>query len=154
MTIFRLTRQKYAHELSGYGASLFGNRWNSKGIKMIYAAESRALAMAEVVVHITLANLPSDFMMVEIDVPDSLSIGVIERTKLAENWNAHPFQYFTQQMGDEFIRNQEHAILKVPSAVVKGDYNYLINPIHPEFKNIYIKNASHFPFDHRIFNEN
>jgi len=51
MEVFRLSRAKYADQLSGYGAALKGARWNSRGVEMIYAAENRSLAMAEVLVH-------------------------------------------------------------------------------------------------------
>ena len=73
MRVFRLSKKKYSKELSGKGASKSGNRWNSKGTEIIYSAESRALAMAEVAVHLTLATLPSDYVMIEIDIPETIA---------------------------------------------------------------------------------
>ena len=112
MKLFRLTRKQYATELSGKGAAKFGNRWNSKGTEMIYTAESRALAMAEVLVHLNLATLPSNFMMMEIDVLDSVSIKKIELKDLPKYWNVHPPSSITQKIGDEFILVREVCILK------------------------------------------
>jgi|SRR5690554_2136102 len=152
MRVFRLSRKKYANDLSGKGAAMFGNRWNSKGIEMLYTAESRALAMAEVVVHLSLAALPDDYMMIEIDIPESIKIEVLEPQHLGVDWNSIPPRPNTQIIGDTFIYSKKHCVLRVPSAVVKGDYNYLLNPNHPDFKKIKIIEVTNFPFDERIFN--
>ncbi len=151
MKVYRLSRRKYAKDFSGKGAALFGYRWNSKGIEMVYTAESRALAMAEVAVHLTLANLPDDYMMIEIEIPDTLAIEGIEVKDLHVDWNSYPHSIKTQQLGDEFVRSMKACVLKVPSAVVKGDFNYLLNPNHPEIQSIRVIDTSDFPFDHRIF---
>ena len=151
MRVFRLSRSKYADELSGKGAALSGNRWNSKGTEIIYTAEGRALALAEVAVHLSIAALPKDFMMITIDIPDSLSVKTLDAAILPENWNTHPPIRATQQLGDEFIFSGEYALLKVPSAVVMGDFNFLINPHHADFKQIKIASAQAFPIDRRLF---
>lgn len=151
MLVFRLSKRKYANELSGKGASKFGNRWNSKGVEMIYTAESRALAMVEVLVHLSLAALPSDFMMMVIDIPDDVQIGALDLSTLDKNWNTHPHYIETQKLGDQFVDSADVCVFKVPSAVVKGDFNYLVNPHHVNFKKIQIVDVSPFPFDKRIF---
>lgn len=151
MRIFRLSRKKYSAELSGKGAALSGNRWNSKGTEIIYTSESRALAMAEVAVHLTLATLPADFMMLEIGVPDDLEIKRISSKKLPLRWNAFPHAQKTQVFGDSFIRQNNYAVLQVPSSVVPGDFNYLLNPFHSDFKRIKIISKNNFPWDKRIF---
>lgn len=151
MRVFRLSRRKYARDLSGKGAALFRYRWNSKGVEIVYTAESRALAMAEVAVHLTLANLPDDYMMIEIEIPDTVAIEKIDVSALGSDWNTYPHTLETQLLGDDFARSLNACVLKVPSAVVKGDFNYLLNPIHPEIEKIRIIEASDFPFDQRIF---
>ncbi|RXJ44480.1 RES family NAD+ phosphorylase [Gelidibacter gilvus] len=151
MRVFRLSKKKYSKELNGKGASKSGNRWNSKGTEVTYTAESRALAMAEVAVHLTIATLPSDYVMIEIDIPDDIQIKELELEELPDNWNTHPPNISTQKIGDEFIASIDVCVLKVPSAVVQGDYNYLINPYHKDFKKIKILDIAHFPLDKRIF---
>jgi len=151
MRVFRLSKKKYAHELSGKGAAKFGNRWNSKGTEIIYSAESRALAMAEVAVHLSLATLPGDFVMMEIDVPNIIRLEILDLNKLPNNWRNHPPTTVTQKIGDEFIDSLGFCVLKVPSAVVEGDFNYLLNPYHSQFKKIKIHHVSDFLFDKRIF---
>jgi RES domain-containing protein len=151
MEVFRLARKKYPIELSGKGASISGARWNSKGTEIIYCAQSRALAIAEVLVHLSLATLTSDFVMLTIDIPDDISVEVLDTNKLSIDWNVFPCTFETPLLGDDFIRRNEACVLKVPSAVVKGDFNFLINPYYPDFYKIKIIEQVDFPFDKRIF---
>ncbi|MCB9234381.1 MAG: RES family NAD+ phosphorylase [Bacteroidia bacterium] len=151
MEVFRLSRKKYASELSGKGAAKSGNRWNSKGTEIIYCAQSRALAMAEVVVHLTIATLPDDYQMIEIEIPNEIFIETLAESLLPLEWNTFPHSLKSQKIGDEFIESRKFCVLKVPSAVVKGDYNFLINPFHKDFEKIKIVSAEDFPFDHRLF---
>lgn len=151
MQVFILSKKKYVKEFTGRGASKFGSRWNSKGIEVIYTAKSRALAMAEVLVHSSLATLPTDFMMIVIETPDEVQIKSLDLKTLNKNWNSHPHYIETQKLGDYFTDSLEACILKVPSAVVKGDFNYLINPHHSEFKKIDFAEVSCFSIGKRIF---
>jgi len=151
MKVFRLSRKKYSKELSGKGASYSVNRWNSKGTEIIYCASSRALAMAEVAVHLNLALIPNDYLMIEINIPDSIKIEKIENSNLPYNWDSFPHILPTQKIGDDFINLNNYCVLRVPSAVVKGDVNYLLNPFHKDFKLIEIVNSYSFSFDQRLF---
>jgi len=137
-------------ELSGKGAATFGARWNSQGIEMIYTAESRALAMAEVFVHLSLAMMPDDYLMLTIEIPDAVSIKVLDQSILPDDWSDSPYKYATQEIGDRFVSAREACVLKVPSSVVKGDYNYLINPYHADFIRISITETVDFIFDRRL----
>jgi RES domain-containing protein len=150
MEVFRLTRAKYAKTLSGKGASLFGNRWNSKGVEMIYTSESRSLAMAEVLVHLTLNQIPKDYKMLCIEIPDTIKYKAITQKDLPKTWSKFPHNKQTQNIGDEFIMSNKFCVLKVPSAIVYGDFNYLINPYHKKFKRITIKSVDDFPIDQRL----
>lgn len=151
MEVFRLARSKFANILSGKGAALKGARWNSVGFELLYTASNRSLAMAEVAVHLTIATLPEDYMMVTILIPDDIPIKKFPPNKLPENWNAFPYHTKTQLIGDQFIVDNKFCVLQIPSAVTQGDYNLLINPNHPDFKRISIISKEKFPFDKRIF---
>lgn len=151
MELFRLARAPFAKVLSGKGAAIKGARWNSIGVEIIYTASNRSLAMAELAVHLTLATLPDDFMMITIDVPKKLKIKTIDAAELPKNWNEFPYNKSTQKIGDQFIQENKYCLLKVPSAVTKGDFNILLNPNHPDFSKIKIKSIDSFPFDQRIF---
>jgi RES domain-containing protein len=151
MRVFRLSKRKYSKELNGKGAAKSGNRWNSKGTEIIYTAESRALAMAELAVHLTIATLPRDYVMIEIEIPNNIKVKELDLKVLDEDWNNHPPNSITQKIGDNFIDSIDECLLKVPSAVVQGDFNYLINPYHSDLKKIKIIEITDFPFDKRIF---
>lgn len=151
MEVFRLQNKKYPIELSGIGAAMIGARWNFKGTEVIYTAQNRALAMAEVAVHLTLATMPSGFAMITIEIPDDLDVFVLESKELPKTWNTFPEHFETQKIGDRLIRENKFCLIKVPSAVVKGEFNYLINPYHKDFQRIKIIHQEDFPFDKRIF---
>ncbi|MBK8699083.1 MAG: RES family NAD+ phosphorylase [Saprospiraceae bacterium] len=150
MEVFRLSRARYADGLSGLGAALKGARWNSSGIEMVYTAGNRSLAMAEVVVHLSLGMLPDDYLMLSIDVPSEVKIKKLAMHNLPVDWKNFPFPASTQKIGDAFIRENEFAVMRVPSVVTLGDYNFLINTLHPDFKKINITERVPFPFDSRI----
>jgi len=151
MLVFRLSKGKYKDELSGFGAALNGQRWNSKGTEVIYTAQSRALALSEVAVHLPLGILPKDYHMVVIELPDNLTIHPIDSNDLPDGWDAVPALPICQHFGDDLVMNNEYAALKVSSVVVKGDFNFIINPKHKDFKKIKIIDTYPFPFDPRIF---
>jgi len=107
--------------------------------------------MAEVAVHLTLATLPRDFLMVTIEIPDDIRLLQLETADLPSNWNAFPHFRSTQAIGDKFVQDGAYCVLRLPSAVTQGDYNVLINPYHADFHRIRIAGAEPFPFDMRIF---
>jgi RES domain-containing protein len=151
MIVYRLQKDRHGPVLSGIGAARRGARWNSPGIEIIYTSINRSLSMAELVVHLPLGILPSGFFNFEIFIPDSISIGIIDEKKLPSNWNTNPPVITTQKTGDDFVRRKQYCLLKVPSAVTKGDFNILINPAHHEFTAIKVVNKEPFPFDRRLF---
>lgn len=151
MEVFRLSRKKYSYPLNGKGSAFKGGRWNSAGTELIYTSANRSLAMAEVVVHLTLAMLPEDYTMTTIFIPDNVSMRIINEKELPNNWNSFPYHLSINRYGDEFVSENKFCLLKVPSAVTKGDFNILINPGHSEFRKIKIKSREPFPFDSRIF---
>lgn len=150
MEVFRLSREKFAETLSGIGAALKGGRWNSPGIEMIYTAQNRSLAMAEVAVHFTFATLPDDYKMITILIPDDLLVLKIFESSLPTDWRNFPHPVSTQIIGNSFIEKRKAPILKVPSAITKGDFNFLINPYHEDFKKIQVQHIESFPFDQRM----
>ncbi|TAD83085.1 MAG: RES domain-containing protein [Bacteroidetes bacterium] len=151
MELFRLARAPYARDLSGKGAALYGARWNAAGVPMVYTATNRSLAMAEVSVHFTLATLPPDYMMVTLWVPDDVSLVNLDITALPQDWQIFPHPFSTQKVGNAFVAQAQYALMKVPSAVTKGDYNVLINPNHQDAAKVEIAHLEPFPFDMRLF---
>jgi RES domain-containing protein len=151
MEVFRLAREKYAIPLSGKGAALKGARWNPIGVELIYTAQNRSLAMAEVAVHFTMATLPEDYVMITIHIPDQIAVKKLTEEDLPLNWKEFPHPVTTQKIGNDFVVENKYCVLKIPSVVTQGDYNVLINPNHKDFTEISITKIEKFPFDKRIF---
>jgi len=153
MIVFRLCRSAWKEDLSGQGAKITGGRWNSKGIAVVYTSSSRALCVAEIAVHTPLGCLPQDYYLIEILIPENSSVREIQVSDLPRNWQSFEKRQITQQIGNSFIQQSQDLILKVPSAVVQGDFNYLINPMHIDIKNISVKSIEEFRFDGRLFDD-
>ena len=151
MIVYRLARSKYKNDLSGKGAAKSGGRWNSKGVAILYTSESRALCTAEAAVHIGLGNVPDDYYLVTLEIKEDVSMKELKQAEWPKDWKSFPHPDSTQQIGDDFIQENKFLILKVPSVVVQGDFNYLINPTHPEKKKIKILKTERFTFDKRMF---
>lgn len=154
MRVYRIERERYVKEtLLGIGASKSkGFRWNSFNTSMVYTAESRALALLEMAVHLDLSeDLPKDRLMLTIEIPDEFPVLWLDEKKLPENWNAHPASTFTQKIGDQFVQQAKAAVLKIPSSIVEEEFNYLINPHHPDAKKIKVITEKSLNFDKRLF---
>jgi RES domain-containing protein len=150
MIVYRLSKGKYRSDLSGKGAELYGGRWNSKGVAMVYTSQSRALAFAEIAIHIPVGIVPKDYFLISIKIPDTASILKLAHSGIPADWRSNPHSNSTQKIGDQFIAESKYLILQVPSAVVPGDFNFLINPTHSEAKDITIDNVEPFEFDSRF----
>src|SRR5476651_2345141 len=129
MVLYRIAKCTYADDLSGTGARLYGGRWNSEGKAAVYLASSASLALLEVLVHLPPLMIPDDYCLVEIEVPDN-SITRLTQKELPPNWRDISPQLALKQMGDEFLIKKETLLLKLPSALVPEEYNYLLNPLH------------------------
>jgi RES domain-containing protein len=149
MILYRICKSDYKDDLSGYGAKLNGARWNSKGTVMLYTAEYISLAVLEMLVHINFTEVPISFHLLSISIPDNAGIGELKPGKLKTSWTDD--NSYTAYIGDEFIQSKEMLCLKVPSAVVSDEHNYLLNPLHTDYKKVQISSARQFKFDKRLF---
>ncbi len=149
MKVFRIGRSKYAGDLSGEGAKLFGGRWNHKSVPCIYTSESRALALLEYTVNINIDDIPRALTITTFEF--SLSeIKIVERADLPGDWQDAPAPSSTKDFGTAFLRNLTHAVLKIPSSVMADEFNYLLNPLHRESKHVKILEIKDFVYDVRI----
>lgn len=149
MTVFRICNPKFSEDISGTGAKLYGGRWNSKGVAALYASEHISLSVLEMLVHNRFTDFAIDLNLLHLAFADTLSIKEVKSNKLKTEW-INDFDY-TRFMGDQFIQAGTHAILKVPSAVIKEEHNFIINPLHADFKKIKITQTISFSTDKRLF---
>jgi RES domain-containing protein len=150
MIVYRLTKEKYKNDLSGIGAELHGGRWNNKGRRIIYTGESRALCTTEVAVHIPLGIVPKNYFLQSIKIPDLKMLEIL-RKDLEKDWRNFPHEISTKLIGDKFIQENKYLVMKVPSAVIQDEYNYLINPNHRNYTKVKLLKVEQFKFDKRLF---
>ena len=150
MIVYRIAKDVYAHDLSGTGARAHGGRWNKKGTSIVYTASSPALATVEFLVHVDPILQPSSLRLVSIEVPDSASASAIEPASLPEDWATYPPPGKLADIGTHWAESQRTLVLRVPSAVVVGDENVLLNPTHPEFSSVSVVKDTAYPFDPRL----
>ncbi|BAU53347.1 RES family NAD+ phosphorylase [Mucilaginibacter gotjawali] len=149
MVLYRITKCNYANDLSGTGARLYGGRWNSEGKDAIYLASSRSLAVLEVLVHLPPLMIPDGYCLVEIEVPDN-SIKQIYIEAMPANWKDVAGPVALKRIGDEFLKDQQYLLMKMPSSIVPMEHNYLLNPQHPAMKKVRILKSESFDFDERL----
>ena len=146
---WRIVRARHAATaFSGEGAAKVGGRWNSRGVTVVYTSATRALAVLETLVHL---NPPMVFQykIIRLEFPDAL-IERITVSKLATDWRTEPPPPAGRQLGDAWVKEGRSAILALPSVIIPEEINYLLNPAHPDFKNISIGKAADFIFDPRL----
>jgi len=150
ISAWRIVKQKLAKSaFTGEGARLYGGRWNTPGRPLIYTAESRALALAEILVHLESQALLSRYVVFEVEIDES-TITRLDPGELPKNWRAEPAPRRLQVIGDAWIASAKSAVLRVPSAVVVGEFNYLLNPLHPDFSKLAIHGPERFSIDRRL----
>jgi len=151
MIVHRLTRSVYARDLSGKGAEKFGGRWNTPGVPMLYTSDSRALSMLELLVHTGRYSCPKDLVLISLDIPDDAKIHSVYFPLLPEGWDTYPYTTATRNLGDKFIRDKEMLAMKVPSVMVPGEFNLLINPLHAELSRLRITDEMALQLNERLF---
>lgn len=148
--LYRVSRAKYARDLSGEGARLGGGRWNLKGTAMIYTAENRSLAAMEALVHMMSPDFLLGRKMVSIGVTKSIVPKEIDRASLPADWRKYPPSFIVASLGTNWVTNGESLLLRVPSAVIPHEFNVLINPTHPDMKSVKVVAVEDFVYDERL----
>ena len=145
---YRIANSKHASDLSGKGAYLFGGRWNSEGVSMLYTAESSSLSILEVLVYVSNKIFASKSILT-LEIP-LVSFREIPIDILSDGWNKFPASNYTKKIGDDWIKSMESLVLIVPSVVNPRERNILINPLHPLFSDVKIISEEVFSFDRRL----
>lgn len=141
-----------ADDLSGKGAEITGGRWNQKGVAVVYAAENRALACLETVVHLAAGGLPFNRYLVEISIPDPVWDAAQRETpaSLPVGWDAAPASRASISFGTAWLRSGRSAVLVIPSVIVPEECCVLINPVHPDSRSISAVKSRRWLYDPRL----
>jgi RES domain-containing protein len=147
ITLYRLSSKLFPAD-SGIGAAKYGGRWNRIGTEVIYAAQTASLAALEVLVHYSV--LPKDHVLTEIRIPDALEILQWEEDVLPAGWKSAVPVSDMQDLGEMWVREGRAAVLSVPSSIIPKERNFIINPAHPDFRQIRFLPPLFFQFDPRL----
>lgn len=150
ISAWRIVKRRHLDgAFTGEGARLYGGRWNSPGIAVVYTAQSLSLAALELLVHLESADLLRHYVAVEVGWPEEF-METVERGGLPENWNVDPPPVELRRTGDHWAAERRTVVLALPSAVVPVERIYLLNPAHPDFAKVHMGEAAPFRFDRRL----
>ena len=139
-----------ATAFDGEGARLYGGRWNSVGVSMVYASQHQSLAALEVRVHIDKTRMRRLYQSFAFHF-DEVLMKLFDVAGLPRDWMQEPPPPSLQQLGDVWVKSNVSAILAVPSVIIPKELNYLINPKHPDFAKLKFEPPTGFAFDQRLF---
>lgn len=150
MEAFRISKEKFASTLNCSGKE---NRWNKDGEQILYIGSSRALATLELIVHYNFVMPSDDFKVMVISLPDDDALyEQILLKDLPKDWRSKSSYNELQKIGSDWYNSKRTLILKVPSAVIPKEYNFLINTTHPNFKKlIKLTRVEEYFWDERLF---
>jgi RES domain-containing protein len=150
ITAWRIVSARHAATaFSGEGAMHASGRWHSRGTPLVYAAESKALAILEMMAHLEGYELLKHYRLISATFDESL-VNVLQLGDLPSNWQKRPPPGSTKQIGDLWIASGKSVALRVPSVIVVGESNLLLNPNHPDFRKVRIGVPEPFRFDRRL----
>ncbi|MBU1095189.1 MAG: RES domain-containing protein [Bacteroidetes bacterium] len=150
MKVFRIAKCYFIDDLTGKGAELYGGRWNKKGIPLIYTSESRSLASLEFLVHTAMSSIPLNLCVATIEIAGKPQITEINEKELPLNWKEYPAPLDVINLGTSWILSKQSLLLRVPSVIVKDEFNYLINPLHGDINKVTVKTRTNYSFDIRL----
>ncbi len=148
---WRLIKEKHKkNAFAGEGARVAGGRWNHRGIAVVYTSETLSLAVIELFVHLDLIEATFPLVYFPVEIPDVIKIEEINPDNLPDNWQEEPSPDETKDLGTQWVIKAGTAVLKVPSVIIPGEFNLLLNPAHLDFKKIKIGQPLRFRLDRRI----
>jgi RES domain-containing protein len=150
MQVWRIFPERFrATAFTGVGGLYAARRWNHLGTLMVYCATSPALATLELFVNLDPNEAPDDLLMAAVEIRDD-QIEQLELELLPSDWRELN-NLACRDFGSGWVASGRSMALRVPSAVVDGDWNVLLNPRHADFSKIQVAAHKPFRFDGRMF---
>lgn len=150
MKIWRLCRKKHA-AFDGEGARAAGGRWNRRGTAVVYTSATLSLAVLEYFVNLPVAAAPPDLVAVSAELPADIPMSSLDASDLPRGWRKYPALDALADLGTRWVEEGKTAILAVPSAVVPQERNYLLNPAHQRFREIWPGKPEPLSLDSRMW---
>ncbi|MBX5480806.1 MAG: RES domain-containing protein [Myxococcaceae bacterium] len=153
MVLWRLVPERRAATVwDGEGARIYGGRWNNKGTACVYLSEHLSLSALETLVHAARADLPGRYVACALWVPDEVTIEDIgDPSRLSPHWASAPDVPELKAFGDKWVKAGRSALLRVPSAIIPHESNFVLNVAHADFKRMAPQAQRDFFFDPRLY---
>jgi RES domain-containing protein len=149
-TAWRIVKRRHARTaFDGEGARLYGGRWTSPGRPAVYTSATIALATLEMLVHLDSVEVLAAYTLFEISFSDEL-VQRLDPKRLPATWKTFPAPAELHALGDAWLEAGRTPILRVPSAIVAVEFNYVLNPVHKQFRRITIGAAQPYRIDRRL----
>ena len=154
MFCWRIAKKKYkGSSFDGEGSKKKGGRWTPKGLPAIYTAQTESLAALEQFVQLGDEGQNIQFICFRIEIPGKIKISEIDINSLPTNWRETPAPDSLKAYGYKWLTQAETAVLKVPSTLILSEFNFILNPLHPDFQKIIIRPPEEFCYDPRMWKE-
>lgn len=152
MIAYRIAREKYINDLSGYGAYLYDARWTLAGTYALYTAAHKSLAYVEYFArHFERDTWPPDLHLASIEISIPSEIKEVPPSELPETWDRLEYQIECQRVVKRYFKQAVLGI-KLPSVFVPGEYNIICNPRHSYFNAaVKVVNVEKLELDKRFF---
>lgn len=149
MYVFRLCRRPFK-ALDGEGARLYGGRWNSPGMPVIYTSSTLSLAAIEYLIHLDPKHLPADLIALKILVPDDLPILLADPGALPPDWHTLAECEECRTAGDAWLAKGKFPVFRVPAAAIHDEFNVLLDPRHSSASAWNVVSERPFTYDARL----
>jgi RES domain-containing protein len=149
MIVYRVGRTRYARDVDGEGARLFGGRWNHKLTPCIYTSESRALALLEYTANVNIDDIPRALSITTFEINPAYILD-LAASALPGDWKSTPVPLSTKDFGTNLLHKADYGIIKIPSAIMDDEFNYLLNPLFREAAAYSIQSVRDFIYDVRL----
>jgi len=149
---WRLVRLEHGGKeeaFSGEGARLFGGRWNSPGVSVVYTSANLSLAVLETLVHADRRRFERTYLSYKVSLPEE-GVLALDLAALPKDFRERPVSGPARRIGDAWVREGASVALAVPSVIIPSERNYLLNPAHPDFSRVVIGEAAVFRMDERL----
>ncbi len=154
MFCWRIAKKKYAASaFDGEGSRRRGGRWTPKGVPAVYTAQTESLAALEQFVQLGDEGQHIHFVCFKVEIPEELRIEEIEIRSLPANWRDIPAPDSLKAYGAGWLARGETSVLKVPSALISSECNFILSPLHPDFQKIRISRPEDFCYDPRMWKD-
>jgi RES domain-containing protein len=151
LTVFRLGKFAYRAQLfNGQDGLYASGRWTPRGRPVVYSSASISLAVLEYTVNYRRRGWVPATVLGRASIPANVRVQTVSIEDLPANWFAADSPPELHRIGGKWLERGETAVLKVPSAIVIEEANYLLNPLHEDFRKLTFSAPKIFSFDRRV----